>query len=145
MQTDNFLSQYEENKTVGSSLENILHKKTLNIVKIRHLKQLRNHVHSPLAKSHAEYFIRKLYQEICSTVLRIIRNILLTFHTVFVLTIVYWYYYPEQNWFAQHAVKNDTQFSPWYIFALFFQITFLFFGIYFLKSLFCFIIRKWKK
>ena len=113
---------YEENLHLTQAINAVLNTETPTFIKIRQLQKLKQTMTFPLSASHAEYYIRQQKQKLLHSLLCMIRNILLTFHFVFVLFRVYWYYYPEQNILAKYFGEAFSPSSGWDTFVYFYVI-----------------------
>jgi len=113
---------YEENQNITPIIQDILKSQKTNIAKIRCLKQLKMQFSTPLAKGHADYYIRLLQQKMYHSIGCTLRNLLLTAHSIFVSLRIYWYLYPEKNWLTQNYGDSYTSGSGWEFFIYFFVI-----------------------
>ena len=119
---------YEENQMITPMIQDILKAKKTTMAKIRCLKQLKTQFSTSLAKSHADYHIGLLQQKISHIVGCMVRNLLLTGHGIFVAFRIYWYLYPEENWFLQNYGDSFTPTSSGSVF-LYFYVLALIIGI----------------
>ncbi len=90
-----------ENESVSSEISEIISCTDSKRTKARRLKTLRDSCKSPLARSHAEYYIEALRKEQRKSIKRTVLALFSLSYLIFTLCRVWWYYRPEHNPFPE--------------------------------------------
>lgn len=94
---NNCLYAFEENEKLSAEIRKIISENDSDNIKIHKLKSLKADINTPLAQSHIDYYIKKLYKTMRDRFSCLMCAVVAMSYLLFTLCRVFWYYHPEEN------------------------------------------------